>query len=97
MDSIAHRDLLVASASIVDEPHPTTETPVTTDDATETRIRALRDAAANRTIDEYNPERYQKGPRIGHNCCYYEVEARMKAELFYALSNEGDRWITDLI
>ena len=98
-DNISPGELLVAPAELVDEPYPKPEAPSTDENAADVADRNLRMAAANRRIDEYNQERRRKGPRIGHNWCYHEAEARLKSRLFFALGNEGknDSWILTLI
>ena len=98
-DNISPGELLVAPAELVDEPYPKPEAPSAEENAADVANRNLRIAAANRRIDEYNQERRRKGPRIGHNWCYHEVEARLESRLFFALGNEGknDSWIPTLI
>ena len=93
--NISPGEVLVAPAELVDEPYPKPEAPGIDENAADIANRNLRVAAANRRIDEYNQERRRKGPRIGHNWCYYEAEARLKSQLFFALGNEGknDFWI----
>ena len=92
-DNISPGEVLVAPAELVDEPYPKPEAPGIDENAADIAIRNLRIAAANRRIDEYNQERRSKGPRIGHNWCYHEAEARLKSRLFFALRNEGKKTI----
>ena len=88
-------EVLVDPAELVDEPYPKPEAPGIDENAADVANRTLRIAAANRRIDEYNQERRRKAPRIGHNWCYIEAEARLKSRLFFALGNEekSDFWV----
>ena len=91
-DNVSPGEVLVAPTELVDEPHyPKPEAPGIDENAGDVANRTLRIAAANRRIDEYNQERRRKGPRIGHNLCYHEAEARLKSRLFFALGNEGKK------
>ena len=94
-DNISPGELLVAPAELVDEPYPKPEAPSAEENAADVADRNLRIAAANRRIDEYNQERRWKGPRIGHNWCYHEAEARLKYRLFFLLGNEGKKRFFD--
>ena len=94
-DKISPGEGLVAPAELVDEPYPKSEAPGIDENAADVTSRNLRVAAANRRIDEYNQERRRKGPRIGHNWCYHEAEARLKSRLFFALRNEGKKRFLD--
>ena len=92
-DNISPGELLVAPSELVAEPYPKPEAPSTDEKAADVANRNLRIAAANRRIDEYNQERSSKGPRIGHNWCYHEAEARLKSQLFFVLRIEEKKTV----
>ena len=94
-DNISPGEVLVAPAELVDEPYSKPEAPGIDENAAGVANRTLRITAANIRIDEYNQERRRKGPRIGHNWCYHEAEARLKSRLFFALGNEGKKRFLD--
>ena len=92
-DNISPGEVLVAPAELVDEPYPKPEAPGTDESAADVANRNLRSAADKRRIDDYHQDRRRKGPRIGHNWCYHEAEARLKSRLFFALENEEKKTI----
>ena len=94
-DNISPGELLVAPENLVDESYPKLEAPGPSEDATEAASEELRNAAANRRMDEYTAERIRKGPRIGHGWCYHEAETRLKSRLFFWLVNEREKKFID--
>ena len=76
---------------VIDEPMPRPETPGDHETAQakidwEARDRLRRD----RVILE-NEERRERGPKVGHNVFYIEVQKRLTSRLFLALGTEGKK------
>ena len=86
-----HEVLLKDPKPVIEEPMPRPETPRQnkTEQATtdrEARNRSLRD----KVLLE-NEERKERGPKVGHNVFYNEVQKRIASRLFLALGTEGKR------
>ena len=80
--------ILEEPKDILEEPPPRPETPRDgeTDDATS--ARNLRDKLARDRVLLENEERRTRGPRVGHNVFYNEVQKKLVSRLFLSLGTE---------
>ena len=76
---------------VLEEPLPTPEPPVQNEDAPAVAEREARDRLARDRVVQENEERMRRGPRVGHNVFYHEVEKRLTSRLFLALGAEGKK------
>ena len=53
--------------------------------------REARDRLARDKVTLENQERRERGPKVGHNVFYHEVQKRLTSRLFLALGTEGKR------
>ena len=68
---------------------PTTpETPRDPEDATARTARDLRDKLARDRVTLENEERRARGPRVGHNIYYNEVQKKLVSRLILSLGTE---------
>ena len=76
---------------ILFEPLPRSETPREQDNAQAIAEREARDKLARDKFLLENEERRARGPKVGHNVYYNEVQKRVASRLFLALGTEGKR------
>ena len=73
---------------VLEEPLPTPEPPVQNEDAPAVAEREARNRLARDRGVQENEERMRRGPRVGHNVFYHEVEKRLTSRLFLALERK---------
>ena len=81
--------LLEEPKEVVDELMPRPETPRSTEDAQAVADREERDRLVRDKVVLKNQERRERGPKVGHNVFYNEVQKRLTSRLFLALGTEG--------
>ena len=81
--------LLKDPKAVIDEPLPRPETPGTNEEAHAVTDREPRDRLLRDKVVPENEERRERGPKIGHNVFYNEVQKRITSRLFLALGIEG--------
>ena len=74
---------------ILEESPPRPETPREGENEAATTVRNLRDKLARDRVMLENEERRTRGPRVGHNVCYTEVQKKLVSRLFFSLGTEG--------
>ena len=74
---------------VIEEPEPRPETPRTGEDAAATAAREARDRLLRDRLAAENEERRERGPKVGHDIYYKEVQKRLVSRLFIALGTEG--------
>ena len=83
--------ILEEPKDILEEPPPRPETPRDGENEDARNARILRDKLAiNRVVLE-NEERKTRGPRVGHNVFYNEVQKKLVSRLFLSLGTEGKK------
>ena len=73
---------------ILEEPPPRPETPREGENEDARNARTLRDKLA---VLLENEQRRTRGPRIGHNVFYNEVQKKLVSRLFLSLGTEGKK------
>ena len=73
---------------MIDEPMPRPETPGEAETAQAARDRENRDRLRRDKVILENEERKERGPKVGHNVFYNEVQKRLTSRLFLALGTE---------
>ena len=73
----------------IEEPEPRPKTPRTGEDANAVTVRETRDRLMQDRVAEENTERRERGPKVGHNIFYNEVQKRLVSRLLLALGTEG--------
>ena len=81
--------LLEEPKEVIDELTPLPATPGTTEDAQAVADREARDRLARDKVILENQERRKRGPKVGHNVFYNEVQRRLTSRLFLVLGTEG--------
>ena len=82
--------ILEEPKEVVDEPMPRPETTGETETAQAVTDREQRDRLRRDKVILENQERRKRGPKIGHNVFYNEVQKRLTSRLFLAaLGTEG--------
>ena len=76
---------------VVDEPMPVTETPGETETAQAVKDWENRDKLRRDKVILENEERRERGPKVGHNVFYNEVQKRLTSRLFLVLGTEGKK------
>ena len=76
---------------VVDEPMPRTETPGEAESAQAVTEREATDRLRRDKVILENQERRERGPKVGHNVFYNEVQKRLLSRLFLALGTEGKK------
>ena len=76
---------------IQEEPPPRPETPREGEDEAATAAWNLRDKLARDRIMLESEERRTRGPRVGHNVYYYEVQKKLVSRFFLSLGTEGKK------
>ena len=77
--------------AVIEEPVPRPETPRTNEDAQAIADREARDRLARDRVLLANEERKEKGPKVGHNVFYNEVQKLLASRFFLALGTEGKK------
>ena len=72
----------------VEELEPRPETPRTSDDANAVAAHEARDTMMRDRMATENEERRERGPKVGHNIYYNEVQKGLVSRLFLALEDE---------
>ena len=83
--------LLEEPKEVVEEPMPRPETPGENETAQAVTDRELRDKLRRDRVILENDERRERGPKVGHNVFYNEVQKRLTSRLFLALGIEGKK------
>ena len=83
--------LLEEPHPVIEEPEPRPETPRTVEDAAATAAREARDRLLRDRLAAENEERRERGPKVGHDIYYKEVQKRLVSRLFIALGTEGKK------
>ena len=76
---------------VSEDPVPRPETPRGNEDAQAVTDREARDRLARDRVLLENEERRARGPKVGHNAYYHEVQKRVASRLFLALGTEGKK------
>ena len=90
-ESVNPELLLEEPREILFEPLPRPETPREQETAQAIAEREARDKLARGKILLENEERRARGPKVGHNVYYNEVQKRFASRLFLALGTEGKK------
>ena len=85
--------LLEEPKEVIDEPIPRPETPGENETAQAVPDREARDRLRRDRELLENEERRERGPKVGHNVFYNEVQKRNTSRLFLALGTEGKKKI----
>ena len=80
--------LLEDLKQVLEEPLSRLETPRDHEDAQAVTDREARDRLARDRVLLENEERRIRGPKVGHNAYYHEVQKRVASRLFLALGTE---------
>ena len=83
--------ILEALKDILEKPPPRPETPREGETEAATTARNLRDKLASDRVMLENEERRTRGPRVGHNVLYNEVQKKLVSRLFLSLGTEGKK------
>ena len=83
--------MLEEPKDILEEPSPQPETPREGENEAATTARSLRDRPARHRFMLENEERRTRGPRVGHNVFYNEVQKKLASRLFFSLGTEGKK------
>ena len=75
----------------LEEPSPRPKTPREGETETATIARNLRDKLARDRVMLENEERRTRGPRVGHNVFYNELQKKLGSRLFLSLGTEGKK------
>ena len=81
--------LLEEPKEVLVKPFPRPETPRDNEDAQAVTDRETRDRLVRDRVLLENEERRARGPKVGHNAYYNEVQKRVASRLFLALDTEG--------
>ena len=76
---------------VLEEPEPRPETPREGESAAATAAREARDRLLRDRVAAENEERRERGPKVGHNIYYNEVQKRLVSRLFLAFGTEGKK------
>ena len=83
--------LLEEPREILFQPLPRPKTPRELENAQAIAEREARDKLARDRVLLENEERRARGPKVGHNVYYNEVQKRVASSLFLALGKEGKK------
>ena len=83
------RDIDERSEANLRRPVPRPEAPQTNEDAQAVTDREARGKSARDRVLLENEERKERGPKVGHDVYYNEVQKRLASRLFLALGTEG--------
>ena len=91
-DGCYTRALLDEPAEVTLEPAPKLEeASSSTEDPTATANRVARNDALLKKHAAVEAEHKKRGPKLAHGIYYHDVEVKIRARLFLALGNEGQR------
>ena len=90
-ESVNPEILLEEPKKVSDEPMPRPETPGDHETAQAIADREARDRLRRDRVILENEERRERGPKVGHNVFYNEVQKRLTSRLFLALGTEGKK------
>ena len=90
-ESVNPELLLEEPKEVLLEPLPRPETPRENEKAQAIAEREARNQLARDKILLENDERRARGPKVGHNVYYKEVQKRVASRLFLALGTEGKK------
>ena len=76
---------------VLEEPEPRPETPRDGKSDAATAAREARDRLLKDRVAAENEERRERGPKVGHNIYYNEVQKRLVSRLFLAFGTEGKK------
>ena len=76
---------------VLEEPEPRPETPRDVESAIAIAAREARDRLLRDRVAAENEERRERGPKVGHNIYYNEVQKRLVSRLFLAFGTEGKK------
>ena len=85
--------ILEEPKDILEEPPPRPETPREGEKEDARNARTLRDKLARDRVLMKNEDRRTRGPRVGHNVFYNEVQKKLVSRLFLSLGTEGKKTI----
>ena len=83
--------ILEEPKDILEEPPPRPETPREGETEAATIARNLRDKLARDRVLLENEERRTRGPGVGHNVFYNEVQKKLVSRLFLSLGTDGKK------
>ena len=83
--------ILEEPKDILEEPPPRPETPRDGENEDARNARILRDKLAIDRVVLENDKRKTRGPRVGHNVFYNEVQKKLVSRLFLSLGTEGKK------
>ena len=83
--------ILEEPKDILEEPPPRPETPRDGENEDARNARILRDKLAMDRVVLENEKRKTRGPRVGHNVFYNEVQKKLVSRLFLFLGTEGKK------
>ena len=90
-ESVNPEIILEEPKEVIDEPMPRPETPGETETAQAVTDREARDRLRRDKVILENEERRERGPKVGHNVFYNEVQKRLTSCLFLALGQKERR------
>ena len=90
-ENVNQEIILEEPKDILKEPPPRPETPREGETEAATTARNLRDKLARDRVLLENEERRTRGPRVGHNVFYNEVQKKLVSRLFLSLGTEGKK------
>ena len=76
---------------VLEEPELRPETPREGENAAATAAREARDRLLRDRVAAENEERRERGPKVGHNIYYNEVQKRLVSRLFLVFGTEGKK------
>ena len=76
---------------VLEEPERRPETPREGESEAVTAAREARDRLLRDRVAAENEERRERGPKVGHNIYYNEVQKRLVSRLFLAFGTEGKK------
>ena len=87
--------LLEEPKEVIEEPMPRPETPEEQETVQATTDREARDRLRRGRVILENEERRERGPKVGHNVFYNEVQKRLTSRLLLAIGTEGKKNCTE--
>ena len=83
--------LLEDPKPVIEEPEPRAETPRLGEDAAATAAREEWDRLLRDRVAAEKEEKRERGPKVGHNIYYNEVQKSLVSRLFLAFGTEGKK------
>ena len=90
-ENVNPKIILEEPKDILEEPPPRPETPRDGETVDATTARNLRDKLARDRVLLEKEERRTRGPRVGHNVFYNEVQKKLVSRLLLSLGTEGKK------